>query len=172
MENFVWFVKNWGYLAVFLGSLVEGESVILTASAMASFGHLSIWKIMIIAFIGTLIADQFLYYVGRLYGATIFDKWPALRKSTEKAFKLLNKYDVLFIILCRFIFGVRITSAVVIGASGIPPTRFTPLNVLSAAVWTVISCTGGYLLGETMEKIMHYLTAIDLFPIRAGFRVS
>ena len=53
------FIKNWGYFAVLLGALVEGESVILTSSALAAAGLLSIWKIMIIAFYITIAMSNF-----------------------------------------------------------------------------------------------------------------
>ena len=44
MEHLIQWVKDWGYLAVFLGSMVEGESIILAASSMAYLGHLSLYK--------------------------------------------------------------------------------------------------------------------------------
>lgn len=148
-------VKDWGYVAVFLGSLVEGESVILTASSMAYFGYLSLYKVMVVAFFGTVIADQALYCVGRRYGHAIFDRFPRLKKSADRAFSLLHRFDVWFIIACRFIYGIRITSAVVIGAAGIPLGRFIPLNILSALIWTVVSCIGGYMLGDFMVDIFN-----------------
>lgn len=154
MEQFINFVQEWGYWAVFFGSLIEGESVILTASSMAAAGYLSLPKIMIIAFLGTLVADQVLYMVGRAYGPSVFDKFPKLTKSSDKAFKLLNKYDGLFIIVSRFIYGIRITSAVVIGAGGVPPHRYIPLNFISAVIWTVVSCLGGYMLGDVMIAVI------------------
>ena len=61
------FVTRWGYLAVFLGSLIEGESIILPAGYFASQGYLSLYKIMLIAFVGTVIADQLLFVFGRLW---------------------------------------------------------------------------------------------------------
>ena len=64
VEVFIEFIKSWGYIVVLLGSMVEGESIILTACVMAYMGYLSIAKIVLIAFLGTLIADQSLYYLG------------------------------------------------------------------------------------------------------------
>lgn len=154
MEKFIAFVQNWGYWAVFLGSLVEGESVILTASAMASQGYLSLPKIMIIAFFGTLLADQVLYFVGRKYGPSIFERYPRLKLSSDKAFKLLHKMDSWFILSCRFIYGIRIVSPIVIGAAGVSPQRFVPLNFIAAFIWTVVSCVGGYMLGDVMLNIL------------------
>ncbi|MES2252694.1 MAG: DedA family protein [Pseudomonadota bacterium] len=157
MDAFIDFVHNWGYIAVFLGSLVEGESVILTASAMARLGHLSILKVGLIAFVGTLIADQGLYLVGWFYGDAIFARFPKLKHKSARAFELLHKYDILFIISCRFIYGIRIISPIVIGAARVKPLRFMPLNFVSAAVWAAISCTGGYMLGAIMlEAFQHF----------------
>lgn len=164
MESLVSFIQEWGYLAVFLGSLIEGESIILTASALAYSGHLVLWKIMILAFLGTWIADQALYLVGYKYGKKVIERFPFLTKSTDRAFELLKKWDVWFIIACRFIYGVRTTSSLVIGAAHIPPKRFFPLNILSAIIWVLISCFGGYCLGpitltifENFEKAQKYI---------------
>ncbi len=153
MDAVLQFIDNYGYWAVFLGSLVEGESVILTASALASQGILNIHYIAVIAFVGTTIADQLLYFLGRKYGNRILNSSAKMKSASEKAFNLLRKYDTYFIIACRFIYGVRVASAIVIGASGIPPKRFIPLNILSAAIWAVISCYGGYYLGAYMIAV-------------------
>lgn len=153
MENLIEWIQTWGYLAVLIGAMVEGESVILTACVMAYLGYLSIIKVVVIAFLGTLIADQTLYYVGRHYGERILDYFPKMRPPAEKAFMLLHKWDLWFILSFRFIYGIRIISPVIIGSSGIPPSRFIPLNFLAAIMWTTISCTGGYLLGSVIEAI-------------------
>lgn len=153
MDYLIDIIKEWGYLAVFLGSLVEGESVILVACFMAQLGYLSLTKIMIIAFCGTLFADQSLYYVGRYYGPALIQKFHRLHAPANRAFKLLHDWDVWFILSFRFIWGLRTISPVVIGSSGIPPCRYTPLNVLAALVWTLISCIGGYLLSGVIEDI-------------------
>lgn len=153
MEHLIVFIQTWGYLAVLLGAMIEGESVILSACAMAYLGYMSITKIVIIAFLGTLIADQALFYLGRFYGARILARFPKFQEPTEKAFALLHKWDLWFILSFRFIYGIRIISPVVIGSAGVTPSRFIPLNVVAAIVWTSISCTGGYLLGSVIEAI-------------------
>ena len=153
----------YAYIIVFLGSLVEGESVILSASALSYMGHLNIYTIMVIAFLGTWIADQALYMLGRKKGAVIFERFPKLKASSERAFKLLHKWDAWFIILCRFIYGIRVTSSIVVGAAGISPQRFIPLNTLSALVWTVISCLGGYALGPVVIVIFEYFNKIQQY---------
>jgi membrane protein DedA with SNARE-associated domain len=165
LEAFIEFVKDWGYLAVFLGALVEGESVILTASSLAFFGYLDIYKIMVVAFISTVFADQSLYHVGRHYGVSFFDKYPRFKPASDRAFKLLHRFDIWFILSFRFIYGIRTISPVVIGASGVEIKRYTILNLIAAFIWTVISCWGGYTLGEAMMKILENIHIIQKYII-------
>lgn len=139
---------KFGYLAVFLGAVVEGESVILTAGVLAYQGYFSLWKIIVISFLGTLCADQWLYHLGRLHGKKILKRWPKLELKSQKAFDLLHRYNTLYILSFRFIYGVRVISPAIIGMSGIPIWRFTILNLIAAAIWSSASCTAGYLLGK------------------------
>lgn len=170
MEAALEFVKSWGYIAVFLGALVEGESVMLGASALAYAGYLNIYYIGIIAFFATLFAEQICYFIGRRHGMNLFNKYPRFKPGAEKAFILLKKIDVVFILTCRFIYGIRTVSPLVIGAAGIPPKKFIPLNILAAAIWSVSSCWLGYELGEfilnNFEQISVFIQRFFLwFPV-------
>lgn len=153
MEHLIEWIQTWGYVAVLFGAVVEGESVILTACVMAYLGYLSFPKVVMTAFLGTLLGDQIMYYIGRRYGQRILETFPKMRAPAEKAFKLLHKWDIWFILSFRFIYGIRTISPIVIGSSGVTPARFIPLNFVAAVIWTVISCTGGYLLGGIIDAI-------------------
>jgi membrane protein DedA with SNARE-associated domain len=151
-------VQEWGYLAVFLGALIEGETVILTASALAAVGYLSIFKIAALAFIGTLFADQGLFFVGYWFGEPtlrfIHEKLPKFKPYLEKGFSFLQRYQTTYILIFRFIYGIRIISPVIIGAQRIAIWRFSILNLVAAVIWTVLSCALGYFLGEVIIHIV------------------
>ena len=159
------FVAQWGYIAVFLGSLIEGESIILPAGYFASTGVLSLPKIMLVAFVGTLIADQSLFFVGHFWGQKALQKFPRLALPADKAFKLLHQYNTLFILSFRFIYGIRIVSPVVIGTAGVSIRRFAILNVIAAALWSVMSCSLGYFFGDFL---MNRLTPLQRFWVLGG----
>lgn len=146
-------IQKWGYVGLFIGSLIEGESVVLTISSMAYFGKFYLPKVMFIAFLGTLIADQFSFYIGKLVGHKMLVKWPKLELRSRKILHLLEKYDVPFILGFRFIYGIRIISPFFIGLSHVSITKFTILNVISAIVWSVLSCTLGYYVGAFSKII-------------------
>jgi membrane protein DedA with SNARE-associated domain len=156
------FVQNWGYIAVFLGSLIEGESIIFAAGFMAHEGYLSLPKIIVISFFGTLIADQALYFVGRHYGNPFLERFSSLRVRVEKAFHLLRRYDNIFILSFRFIYGIRIISPIVIGASGVGFKRFLILNFVAAIIWSVTSCVAAYYFASIIMDKIHLLPKIIL----------
>jgi membrane protein DedA with SNARE-associated domain len=149
------YIESWGYVAVFLGSLVEGESVILVAGFLAHEGYLSLPKIILISFLGSLLADQTSYFIGRSYGNVLIAKFPSLKPRVDKAFYFLKRYDNLFILSCRFIYGVRTISPFVIGACGVGVFRFVILNFIAALIWSVSSCVIAYYFAYlVMDKLL------------------
>ncbi len=160
MESFLTFVHEWGYIAVFLGAIVEGETVILTASALAALGYLDLYKIMAITFCTTVVVDQGLFLIGRRYGPGFFERFPKLRPRADRAFRLLHRFDKWFILSFRFIYGIRIISPIVIGAANIEHKRFATLNILSALIWTTVSCYSGYMMGDVLEKLLKNLEIV------------
>lgn len=162
------FVREWGYVAVFLGSLIEGESVIFIAGFFAHEGYLSLPKIILVSFVGTLFADQILYFVGRHYGNPFIERFPSMRPRAEKAFQLLRRYDNIFILSFRFIYGIRIISPVVIGASGVGVKRFMVLNFLAAIIWSVGSCVAAYYFAYLIMDALHLFPKILLGLVIIG----
>ncbi|MDR1907336.1 MAG: VTT domain-containing protein [Holosporales bacterium] len=150
--DFIQKSPNMAYTIVFLGALIEGELIILSASALAAAGYLSIAKVSSIAFFTTLFIDQVLFYVGHyMYkhpGRPLSERYPRLYQRSKRAVLYLKKYDTLFILSFRFVYGIRAISPVVIGLCGSTPKRFVPLNFVSALVWTAISCGAGYCFGD------------------------
>ena len=158
------------YFILLLGSFVEGESVVLTSGFLAYTGFLELKWVMLIAFCGTLFADQLLFFIGCRRGAEVLARHPAWQARVQKIFALLHKYDVLFILSFRFIYGIRTLSPFVIGTAGVSIKRFVILNFVAAVLWTFISCGAGYMLGyffaDSIEQILsqigHYQKIIFL----------
>jgi membrane protein DedA with SNARE-associated domain len=145
------FVREWGYFAVFIGSIFEGEVILITASAIAALGYLSIYKIFFLAFTTTVIVDQLLFWVGYKIGTDwIIKRIPKLEKARDKVFSLLHRMDILFIFAFRFIYGIRTVSPLVIGSAKIRPARFVFFNILSGLCWALIGCFLGYTIADVV----------------------
>lgn len=163
-----WFIENYGYLAVFLGSTIEGELILMTAGYFAYVGVLDLGWVILSAFLGTLIADQGCFFIGRYYGPKLLERFPTLKKKSEKVFRLLHEYKNLFIMTFRFVYGIRIASPLVIGASQLSPKRFTVLNFPAAFVWAVVIACVGYFFGGTFEIILDNMHRIQRYGLFVG----
>ncbi|MDR1488758.1 MAG: DedA family protein [Holosporales bacterium] len=156
------FVKDWGYIAVMLGAMIEGESVVLTASALSAMGYMSIYKVFFIVFLTTVITDQGLFFIGYKMGTSwLINKFPKLEKTRNRVFKLLHKMDIFFIFSFRFIYGVRTISPLIIGSAHIKPRRFIIYNFFSGVCWAFVSCFLGYTITDyVMDREFNTMPAV------------
>jgi membrane protein DedA with SNARE-associated domain len=152
------------YLIVLFGSFVEGESIVLTAGFLSYQGYLSLPLLILVSFAGSLFADQLLFFIGRHYGPAFIERRPRLKERSQRAFYHLRKHSTLFILSFRFIYGIRTLSPIVIGASGVAIRRFVILNFIAAAIWAIISCCVGYVLGYFFaDNITYFLKNLGIY---------
>ncbi|QEK38507.1 DedA family protein [Candidatus Cytomitobacter primus] len=157
---FLELVHSYGYWIVLFGSMIEGESIVLTAGMLSAHGILSFYKICILSFIGTCIADQLLYNFGYYIGPGFLEKWKVSRKLFHKLKPIAIKYQNAYILSFRFIYGIRIISPILIGIIKIDPRKYMILNVIASLIWAVVSCAIGYLIGsftKTLDFNLKYL---------------
>lgn len=144
-------VEQYGYLAVFLGALLEGETVLLMGSFAAHRGLLELPWVLTLAVLGGFLGDQIFFFAGRRYGRAILSRFPSLARSSARVQSLLTRYDVAAIVSVRFIYGLRLAGPVLIGMSGVHPWRFFCFNLLGAVLWALAIGGAGYLLGAALE---------------------
>ena len=61
-------VASYGYAALFLGTLLEGETVLILAGIMAHLGLMKLPLVMLVALLGSFLGDQFYFFLGRKKG--------------------------------------------------------------------------------------------------------
>ena len=61
-------LTDYGYLGVFIGTLMEGETVLLLAGFAAHQGYLVLGLVIAVAFVGGTLGDQIAFFLGRRYG--------------------------------------------------------------------------------------------------------
>ena len=161
------FIEQWGYVAVFLGSLFEGESFVLAAGFAAHRHLLDLPAVMVVAALGSAIGDQIWFQLGRHYGQRVVARFPKLAPGVAHASDLLRRYDTRFIIGCRFVYGTRLAGPIAIGLSGVAPLRFTLLNVAAAALWAAAIAGLGYGFGETIFQIFGHIHHLEHYVVPA-----
>ncbi|WPM85561.1 DedA family protein [Apirhabdus apintestini] len=148
-------ITHYGYAALILGSLAEGETVTLLGGIAAHQRLLSLPLTIISVALGGMIGDQLLYLAGRRYGETILQRFPRYRGKITRARRLINRHPWLFVVGSRFMYGFRIVGPILIGASRLPPKIFLPLNIIGALVWATLFTLLGYMGGEIIISWLH-----------------
>ncbi|MGD8926262.1 MAG: DedA family protein [Thioalkalispiraceae bacterium] len=165
-------ISTYGYAAVGVGTFLEGETVLFLAGFAAHRGYLALPWVMVWAFLGTLFGDQFYFYLGRIKGKQALARRPAWQVKSEKVLSLLEHHQVWLILSFRFFYGFRTITPFMIGASNVSPYRFLVLNLVGAAIWTVVIALLGYLFGQTLQAMMgdihKYELLIFIVIIAAG----
>ena len=152
-------IHQYGYLAVFVGSALEGETLLVLAGLASQQGYLSLQWVIAIAAVGAFLGDQTCFLVGRRLGQTVLARWPRIETSVARADALLARYGTVLVIVLRFCYGLRFGGTIAIGMSRMPWLRFASLNLVGALLWAPIIAGAGYLLGDALEPLLahaHY----------------
>ena len=148
-----------GYLALFVGALLEGETVVFLAGLAAHHGYLSFPAVVAVAVAGGFLSDQILFFVGRRYGNRVFARFPGLASRVPRVQALLRRWDVVAVLLVRFLYGLRMAAPLVIGSSGIAPWRLVLFDFIGALLWACVVASLGYFAGQAVQQLVGRLDA-------------
>jgi membrane protein DedA with SNARE-associated domain len=160
-------VADYGYLAVFVGTLLEGEAILLLAAYAAHRGYLTLPAVIGVAFCGATLGDQIFFFSGRFFGHALMRRLPLIRARAETINALLLRYHAGLIIGLRFAYGLRIAGPIVIGMSTLSARRFLAFNALGAMIWAPLIAGIGYLFGHALEWLFADLKQYEMVGLLA-----
>jgi membrane protein DedA with SNARE-associated domain len=148
-----------GYAALFIGTLLEGETIVFLAGLAAHHGYLWFPAVVAVSVVGGFLSDQILFHVGRRYGKRVYARFPGLAVKVPRVQALLLRWDVLAILLVRFLYGLRVVAPLVIGSCGIAPWRLALFDFLGAVLWALVVAGLGYFAGQAVQ---YWVARLDL----------
>lgn len=154
-------VQQFGYLAIAVGSFLEGEAVLLAGSFAASQGYLELALVFPIAALASFFGDLPYFFAGRRYGDTVMERFPALHCHKGRLENLLHRHHVLMVLSLRFLYGVRIPGLLTLGMSALPAWRFLVLNFFGAIIWAAGICAAGYGVGRVLMGFFENLDSTE-----------
>ncbi|QJC31371.1 hypothetical protein GJT87_01860 [Enterobacteriaceae endosymbiont of Macroplea mutica] len=160
MLNFTKIITEYGYLVVFLGSLIEGETFIIIAGLLASKQILLFYRIVILAICGSFIGDQLLFYIGQKYSKKILYFLKKYNFNFTKYYNIIHNYPYIFILIVRFIYGLRLIGPIIIGITNVSKLKFTFFNFVGAVIWAMIFTSAGYFFGGVITTLITDLNKI------------
>lgn len=164
------YLRVHGYWVLFVGTFLEGETILIFAGFLASQGYFSIYGIMLSAFAGSFLGDQCYFYLGRVKGQALLRFFTRLARKFRKGLRLIERYGTFVAFVSRYTYGFRILLPIILGMTNLSSRRFLVLNLLSAVSWAVAFSLLGYLFGKGASLFVSHLERYEpyLLLVLAG----
>lgn len=148
------FISHYGYYALCLGLLIEGEVILVTAGILAQQQQLSLTWVITCAFVMTIARDQCSFTLGRFIGNKLFLKYPHLEKRSQNLLQNMSLYKHSLAFIYQFTLGLRYLAPFCFGVSAMKRSYFLCLNILNALAWTLLFSFLGSYLGASILPFM------------------
>lgn len=163
--TFETFVANYGYVAVLVGTFLEGEAILVIAGFLAHQGYLGLGGVIAAAAAGAMLGDQLYFRIGRWKGRDFIASRPRLNRHSGKVEALLQAHRFWLIPGFRFVYGMRTVTPFILGASQVSARLFLVLNSVGAIVWAAVIGTAGYYFGVALEAVLGEVKEYELLAI-------
>jgi len=160
---------HWSYLILFLGIIVEGEFIVLTAGFLAFLGILSLPLVYLTTILGVVVSDIFWYYLGYRFGEVF------LKKIKIGSFHLINEKRMKYIkshftngtagrtlFIAKFLYGLAHLTYLLSGASRIEFKKFIRPAMTSSIIWSILVVTLGYVFGHSFSLLHKYTKDVGI----------
>lgn len=154
-------LHTYGYLLIFVGTVAEGETLLLLGGYFAQQGYLSLGGVMLTAYIGAVCGDQMFFHLGRRHAKRLLLRFPRLRERVNVALSKVENHQVKVVLSMRFLWGLRIALPVSLGLTDMRATKYLWLDLISAAVWATTFSLLGYVAGQFISDFIHDLKRFE-----------
>ena len=145
---------------------MPGETIVIAAGVLASFGVLDLPQTLAVAVAGALIGDNTGYVLGRRLGRPWLERHGRLVGMHPG---VLARIDDLFarhggkaVLIGRFIGFLRAMAPFAAGAAHMPYARFAPYNAVGATAWGIAFTLLGYFLGASWTVAEKWIGRVGL----------
>ena len=153
-------LHQYGYLLIFLGTFVEGETLLMLGGYFAHRGYLDLGGVVATSFVAAVCGDQLFFHLGRSHAKSLLARFPRLRDKVNVALHRVERHQVKVVLTMRFLWGLRIALPVALGLTSMSARKFFWLNLLSAAVWSCVFGLIGFgtshVVAQVVDNLHHY----------------
>ncbi len=161
-------IREYGYLALSAGTMMEGETALLVASSLVDSGLLFWPYVVVFGFLGGFVNDWICFLIGRFSGRPFLEARPKLQARLGPVTSYFANNRLQILLSYRFLYGFRTLLPIVIGMSGIGWSELLAYSVISGFSWAATVGTIGWLAGYLFHLgpanfQEHYLLIILFF---------
>ncbi len=163
---------KYGYAILFAGVAFEGDTFLLAAALLAHRGIFSLPAVIAIAIVANCLADQTYYAIARTRGIDWMNSRFGRHRQYSKIVEWMSRHSNLLLLGSRYIFGFRIIIPAACGAFGMPPLRFSILNIIAGIIWAVPVGFLGYYLGNAASALLADARRYEMWLLLALLAVA
>ncbi|MBN1348113.1 DedA family protein [candidate division KSB1 bacterium] len=153
-DTFGQLLQRFGYLAIGIGTFLEGETILIFASIFAVQGSLQLGWVIFAAALGAFVGDVGAYFLGFYNVDFLFKKSAVLRRFYPKAKSYFRRYGLISVLIARFLYGVRLPTGIFCGMTRLKIWRFLLVSFAGCALWAALWCGLGFSFGHSLSLLV------------------
>ena len=169
MQNFV---HNYGYFALFFLALAESACIPIPSEVTFGFAGalctaevaqgkpLTLFLVILVGVIGSVVGSALAYEVGRSAGRSIVDRWGKwvllTHKDLDAAERWFERYGAPSVLVGRVIPVVRTVISLPAGLAEMKRGKFLALTAIGCAAWVTLLTSLGYAAGSNWQHVAKY----------------
>ncbi len=158
MQDILNSLSTYGYIILFIYSLGGGMVALIAAGVLSYSGQMDLTVSILVAFIANVIGDSLLFYLSRYNKQQMMPYLKKHRRKLALSHILMKKYGDKIIFFQKFVYGIKTLIPIAIGFTKYSAIKFNILNVISAALWSLIIAFTSYKAGETLISVSKYIS--------------
>ncbi|HAG91094.1 MAG TPA: DedA family protein [Bdellovibrionales bacterium] len=152
-----------------LGVPIPEDITLIGAGILAALGSMSLTGALIAGFLGVMIGDAFMFYLGRFYGRKALTL-PLIRnimtpKRIEKAERRVLRNSKFICFTARFLPGLRSAVFLTSGMLGVRPVIFFALDGFAALISVPVWVVGGWWFGQNITEALAFAERMQVVLI-------
>jgi membrane-associated protein len=161
-------LEHYGLVLLFLAVAIEsagvpipGETALITAAFLSrpEYDHFSLAWVIVVAAAAAIIGDNVGYWLGRLGGRRLLDRWSVTRDYAARAMppteRFFARHGPKTVFLGRFVALLRVTAAWMAGISHMEWRKFLFWNAVGGIVWATGVALVAYWAGKAVAEAIN-----------------
>ncbi|MBI5188074.1 MAG: DedA family protein [Nitrospirae bacterium] len=169
-------ISRYGYIAIFILTFFEGESILIAAGFLAYNRYLDANTVVLVSTAASYIGHGTFFLIA-LHRREAFLKFTQklIKVNLAKLESLMVRYGIASIFISQWLYGFRLLSAAVLGLSRMGKKKYLTFQLISCLIWATICTYGGYFFGAALKNLLgdikRYELHIAVGVLAAGFLI-
>lgn len=150
--------------AIFLGSFLFGETVIIAAAFLSAQGFWSPIDVFWISLVGTIASDSLWFLFGYRI-MSFFHRWERYKEQSARLLMTLEnitgKRPFLSLLFIKFLYGTRILTIIYLSIRKMRFLTFIIFDTIGSTLWLVVIISIGWLAGKSIVNLVPFLNKFE-----------